>query len=160
MENEAVSVRQAAALLGITPDAVRKRIKRGLLQTTKDNQGRILVYLLDIPIQDNAENSKTQETIKTIREDVQAVQCPNCIKLLQEYAALSAKYEILSTQIAGLKADRDEWRTYAKDMLQIWHRDPSLSLPGAVTETDKQPAKEAPRGLWARLRDAIKPHKE
>src|SRR5215216_7487402 len=40
-----LTVAQAADRLGITQDAVRKRIARGTLRHTKDYEGRIFVYL-------------------------------------------------------------------------------------------------------------------
>src|SRR5918994_2063771 len=40
-----ISVAQAANRLGITQDAVRKRIARGTIRHGKDHEGRIFVYL-------------------------------------------------------------------------------------------------------------------
>jgi len=40
-----LTVAQAADRLGITQDAVRKRIARGTIRHTKDYEGRIFVYL-------------------------------------------------------------------------------------------------------------------
>src|ERR687898_1665031 len=40
-----LTVAQAADRLGITQDAVRKRIARGTLRHVKDHEGRIFVYL-------------------------------------------------------------------------------------------------------------------
>ena len=40
-----ISVAQAANRLGITQDAVRKRIARGTIRHEKDYEGRIFVYL-------------------------------------------------------------------------------------------------------------------
>src|ERR687897_877977 len=40
-----ISVAQAATRLGITQDAVRKRIARGTIRHGKDHEGRIFVYL-------------------------------------------------------------------------------------------------------------------
>ena len=40
-----ISVPQAANRLGITQDAVRKRIARGTIRHDKDHEGRIFVYL-------------------------------------------------------------------------------------------------------------------
>ena len=38
-------IRQASSLLGISKDAVRKRIKRGTVDAEKDNNGQWVVYL-------------------------------------------------------------------------------------------------------------------
>ena len=40
-----ISVAQAAHRLGVTQDAVRKRIARGTIRHEKDHEGRIFVYL-------------------------------------------------------------------------------------------------------------------
>src|SRR5215203_4856076 len=40
-----LTVAQAAARLGITQDAIRKRIARGTIRHDKDHEGRIFVYL-------------------------------------------------------------------------------------------------------------------
>jgi hypothetical protein len=43
--DRALTVADAASALGITQDAVRKRIKRGTIQSEKDESGRIYVYV-------------------------------------------------------------------------------------------------------------------
>ncbi len=45
MERERVTVQQAASRLGLTESAVRKRVKRGLLEHDKEEDGRVFVYL-------------------------------------------------------------------------------------------------------------------
>jgi hypothetical protein len=43
--DRALTVADAASALGITQDAVRKRIRRGTIQSEKDESGRIYVYV-------------------------------------------------------------------------------------------------------------------
>jgi hypothetical protein len=45
MEQERVTVQEAARRLGITESAVRKRVERGSLRHDKQDDGRIYVYL-------------------------------------------------------------------------------------------------------------------
>ena len=45
LERERVTVQEAARRLGITESAVRKRVKRGLLEHDKEPDGRLYVYL-------------------------------------------------------------------------------------------------------------------
>lgn len=42
-----VSISQAAALLGVSTDTIRRRIRRGELQARQDGRGRLLVLLAD-----------------------------------------------------------------------------------------------------------------
>lgn len=139
MDTKPVTVRQAAALLGVTQDAIRKRVKRGLIQYVRDEKGHLLVYVQAIPGQDSIRQDITQTSLEPVA-------CQNCIKLMVERAALTAQNEALAAQIKDLQADRDAWKAHANDIMQQWK--------------DKQLTEGAPRGLWARLRDAIKPHKE
>ena len=164
MDAETVSVRQAAAIFGITTDAVRKRIKRGLLQSVRDKQGHILVCIQTFPGQDNTGNSQTQSadaTQNTQSADNRILVCPDCIKLSEKCTALTAQNEALTALVNTLTADRDDWKAQAKSVLQTWNTEQTLSIQNTVRdEIDKLITKEAPRSLWARIRDAIKPHKE
>ncbi len=44
-DKERVTVAEAARRIGITPDAVRKRLERGNIEGERDARGRIYVYL-------------------------------------------------------------------------------------------------------------------
>ncbi len=45
MSRERIDVKQAAQILGISTDAVHKRVKRGTLRSDKGSNGRVFVYL-------------------------------------------------------------------------------------------------------------------
>jgi hypothetical protein len=45
MTRQRRDVRDAASILGISPEAVRKRVHRGTLPSEKDEDGRLYVYL-------------------------------------------------------------------------------------------------------------------
>ncbi len=45
MDRQRLDVKQAAQVLGISTDAVHKRVKRGSLESDKDSDGRVYVYL-------------------------------------------------------------------------------------------------------------------
>ena len=47
MSRKRIDVKQAAHILGISTDAVHKRVKRGTLGSDKDPDGRVFVYLDD-----------------------------------------------------------------------------------------------------------------
>jgi hypothetical protein len=52
-----LDVKQAAQVLGISTDAVHKRVKRGTLEAEKDEDGRVLVW---IDSEDNGYSSSSQ----------------------------------------------------------------------------------------------------
>ncbi len=52
-----VNLDEASRILGITPDAIRKRVQRGTIQGYKDKNGRWKVNLEDEPSGQRAEDS-------------------------------------------------------------------------------------------------------
>jgi hypothetical protein len=52
MDRRRVDVKQAAQILNVTTDAVHKRVKRGTLDSVKDEEGRVYVYLDDVQTPD------------------------------------------------------------------------------------------------------------
>jgi hypothetical protein len=62
-------LRDAAADLGLTVDAVRKRVKRGTLESEKDSDGRVYVFLDDVPDTDHP-RSDTDRLISTLEEQL------------------------------------------------------------------------------------------
>src|SRR5918995_5476225 len=67
-----ISVAQAANRLGITQDAVRKRIARGTIRHEKDHEGRIFVYLdtFESEYETDQDNGQGAES-KTVLDDDQ-----------------------------------------------------------------------------------------
>jgi hypothetical protein len=67
-----ISVAQAATRLGITQDAVRKRIARGTIRHGKDHEGRIFVYLdtFERESETDQDNGQGAES-KTVLDDDQ-----------------------------------------------------------------------------------------
>ena len=65
MAIERLTVAQAAARLGVSQDAVRKRIKRGTIEYEQDQDGRLHVYLDPLEVyetrQDRAGDTRTDE---------------------------------------------------------------------------------------------------
>lgn len=166
MDTAPVSLSQAAALLGTTQEAIRKRIKRGLLRAEKGEGGRWLVYMEadtaphisgHVGITGHMEADILDTTSKPPSTPPA---CAQCFQLMIERAALTAQNEALTAQIIALQADREAWQAQAQAVLQTWNNQQSLSLPGAVKEMGKLTDGTTPRGLWARLRDAIKHPKD
>ena len=62
-------MRDAAADLGLTVDAVRKRVKRGTLESERGPDGRVYVFLDDGP-DAGAPRSDTDRLISTLEEQL------------------------------------------------------------------------------------------
>jgi hypothetical protein len=56
MDRRRLDVKQAAQVLGISTDAVHKRVKRGSLESEKDEAGHVFVWL------DSPDNGYTQDS--------------------------------------------------------------------------------------------------
>lgn len=173
MDVKAVSMNQAATILNTTTDAIRKRLKRGTLQGVKNEAGHWVVYLQADATSDQdcakGESGRTANPAIEVEPSGNGapVACPRCMQLMIERAALTAQIEAQVVQIKALQADREAWQAQAgkafeqaQTVLQTWNNQQSLALPGAVKEMGKLTAGVEPRGLWARIRDAIKPHRE
>jgi hypothetical protein len=61
-----VSVYEAADLLGVTVDAIRKRIQRGTIPHERHEDGRVYVLVDEAPLQD-----KSSKPTSTVQDDVQ-----------------------------------------------------------------------------------------
>jgi len=62
-------LRDAADVLGLTVDAVRKRVKRGTLESEKDADGRLYVFL-DTGQESDHPRSDTERLISTLQEQL------------------------------------------------------------------------------------------
>jgi hypothetical protein len=82
-----LSVAAAAERLGITKEAVRKRISRGTLRSDKDPDGAVRVYI-----------PASRTSSGTVSESI----------------ARDELVEILRAQLEDLRADRDAWRDQAR----------------------------------------------
>jgi hypothetical protein len=93
-----VSVYRAAEILGVTVDAIRKRVSRGTIPHERDEDGRVWV-LLDT---DQDTSSKVHDTDQP-QSDVTAL--------------ISAKDETIATlreQLEDVRRERDEWKGQAR----------------------------------------------
>lgn len=66
-----LDLRSAADVLGLTVDAVRKRVKRGTLESEKDADGRLYVFL-DADQESDHPRSDTDRLISVLEEQLRA----------------------------------------------------------------------------------------
>jgi hypothetical protein len=123
--HERLTVAEAAVVLGITEGAVRSRIKRGTLQTTKEG-GTVFVRLGD----------GTSQANQTTSVGVPGDQ--------------SALIEALRDQIEDLRQERDEWREQARiaDRLlsaALERIPPQLEAPQEASEAAETVEQESER---------------
>lgn len=108
------TVPEAARLLGITQDAVRKRITRGTISHTKDEDGRVWVYLYN--------TKTTQYTDQDTDRD----------KLLE---VLRDQVEMLRDQLAH---EREANRENRRIIAGLTSRIPQLEAPTTQAQEQRQ----------------------
>jgi hypothetical protein len=66
-----ITVAEAAHRLGVTPDAVRQRIRRGTIQHDKDPDGRTYVYLdPEATRRDNVSDASRNELVQSMQDQI------------------------------------------------------------------------------------------
>jgi hypothetical protein len=121
-----MSVAEAARALGISQDAVRKRIARGTISHDRDESGRVFVYL-----------SPTETVHKTDQDTVQ----DDATKTVQDTYVRS-----LEDQIAFLRRELERKDTI---LLNLTERIPQLEAPQEARESpqtvEEEPQRAEPR---------------
>ena len=131
---EQLTLIEAGAALGISPDAVRMRVKRGSLQGEKDAEGRWLVWV-DVE-QAAAEREAEREPDAIGERDLERE--PEQGEPGAE--ALRAQIEALEERIGELKEERDFLRRQVDTLIFAQGMAAQKALPN--------PAR---RSWWARL---------
>lgn len=167
-----VSVDEAARLLGVTPEAIRKRIGRGTLAAVKGAGGRWYVSLPvatpdadRTPAQDTGQDAGQDRTGQpdahgTPEPDAHRATPPLLPGTLADLAARLAASEADNTALrdqvrelqhraAELSADRDAWRDQAQAVTQALQQQQALALPDRMRA---MPAIEAQPGVWQRVK--------
>jgi DNA-binding transcriptional MerR regulator len=71
-----ITVSEAAHRLGVTPDAVRQRIRRGTIQHDKDPDGRTYVYLdPEATRRDNVSDASRNELVQSMQDQIATLKC-------------------------------------------------------------------------------------
>jgi hypothetical protein len=99
---------EAARLLGTTPDALRKKIKRGHLQATRDNTGRLMVWIN--PPTEGGQESSRLAIVQAGQVDGLASQESSLVQPLRYHITT------LKEQLARTEGHADEARRRADDL--------------------------------------------
>jgi excisionase family DNA binding protein len=124
---ESMSVSEAAEFLGVTEDAVRKRIHRGKIRYDRDPDGRYLVYPTEDDIRQTADRNYVQSESSALIFE------------------LRAQIERLEDQLQKAdERDRENRRLLAAALERI---PPQLEAPSESSETATEgEAEPRPRG--------------
>jgi excisionase family DNA binding protein len=140
-----VGIREAARLLGVSADTIRRRIERGDLPAHKDASGRWLIELDDslvaqaAPAATEAMSNEREELIR-LRAEIQA------LRMLLE--------EVRTSRDRTVEAEAELRRILAVLTL----RSKGITSPERAPETVE--ASEPPRHWWQRRRPRFEPRPE
>lgn len=131
---EKLTLIEAGQVLGISPDAVRMRIKRGSMQAEKDAEGRWLVWV-DVE-QAAAEREAEREPGATGEREPER----EAEQGEPGAEALRAQIAVLEARLAAAESERDFLRTQVENLIMLQGMAAQKALPNPER-----------RGLWARL---------
>ena len=131
-----VTVPEAARILGIKEESVRKRVSRGTLRSDKDNAGRLLVYV---------------DSTRTVRDNVRG---PSEDVAREDLLASKDRLiEVLETQLAEEREARRRADTIIAQLTQanaalaarVPQLEPPTEAPGGPETATEQPGRVEPQ---------------
>jgi hypothetical protein len=142
-QQEAVSIAQAAKLLGLTEDGIRKRVRKGELRGEKiDNKWHVYVEIGKNEQEPVLEGAKT-----ATREQQDSIE--------SFLAHLQAEIEFLRAQIQEKDQDIQAWQEQAryKDLVIAQLQDRMIQLPAAEEAEPTEQGSEIPEPAAAQAAD-------
>jgi excisionase family DNA binding protein len=138
---ESMSVSETAEFLGVTEDAVRKRIHRGKIRYERDSDGRYLVYPTQEDIRQTADTNYVQSESSALISSLEA-----------RIASLEAQLEQANER------DRENRRLLAAALERIppqleapQEEAPSEARESPVPKSEGDSPPEQPRTWWRRM---------
>lgn len=130
---EQLTLIEAGQALGISPDAVRMRIKRGSMQGEKDAEGRWLVWV-------DTEQAEHERLARQSNERADEREPEPGEPVEPTWEELKARLEMLEERVGELKEERDFLRRQVDSLIFAQGMTAQKALPN--------PAR---RSWWARL---------
>jgi predicted ArsR family transcriptional regulator len=145
--DERVTVADAAERLGISKEAVRKRIARGTLRADKDADGTVRVYVP--PSETASRTAASSELLEELRDRIRYLER----QVEEERSARYRADELLAQlmqRVPQIEAPREEPRESPESAAaEQQGRGPVPDVEGAQEPTQRP--QEERRGLWQRL---------
>lgn len=138
---EKLTLAEAAKVLGISPDAVRMRIRRGSMNGEKDDEGRWWVWV-------------DKEEAEAERADEQANEHPGEREPepdAVDVAELRTQLTVLQARLEAAEGERDHLRGVVNSLLAAQERRDMLALGQTQAQQRVLESSEKPRGWWAKL---------
>jgi len=137
------TVPEAAKVLGIGTDAVRKRIARGTISHEKDDDGRVYVYLDDGHDEGHDEGHDAKENatelVESLREQIGYLQ-----------GVIATRDEELRTRAEELRRRDQDLERRDRIIAALTERipqalEPPSEAPGAAETAEEEPQRAEPR---------------
>jgi predicted DNA-binding protein YlxM (UPF0122 family) len=167
MSVERLSVVEAAEALGVTRDAIHKRIKRGSVKYEKGKDGRLYVYVdtstsgLDASLDESKDESKVevferliegqQDRIAFLERELER-RGDETTRLHQIVAGLTQANAQLASRVPELEAPRESRETPERPAGPT--EETITPAPGDAHEATEEPEGQesaSPRSLWSRI---------
>jgi excisionase family DNA binding protein len=149
-----VSVAEAAVLLGVSVDTIKRRVRSGALQSTRTAQGRVLVTLPEEAVAPQAPQepmSAPQDAPQTQGNDADAA------ALLERVTTVTAERDWLRDRVERAESEREQLRILLSNaqqsLVRVLQAAPQTAPPSSVEAPGApQPAEPTMGSLQARLR--------
>ncbi len=141
MDVRRMAVREAAECLGISADGVRQRIRRGSLESEKDEIGRVYVWLYEPHTEDDERTIQRSDIEEELRERIRHLE-----ELLERRdQEIRRTHQLLGETLSQLRALNPP-----EPPQEPPEQAGEVDVPGETTETEALTS-EPRRGFWRRL---------